>query len=87
MRKLIREHYKLMDKIPCDLKAKNKPTMEFEVDFPDKMDIIDDCFQELLSSNLVEIWRKRVTVHSRSHQMGRDLYNLHVLFDLLVPGR
>lgn len=48
--------FQLMDKILFDLKDKNKSTMEFEADFPDKVDTIDDCLQELLSFELVEIW-------------------------------
>jgi hypothetical protein len=49
-------NFQLMDKILFDLKDKNKSIMEFEADFPDKVVTIDDCLQELLSFELVEIW-------------------------------
>jgi len=56
MREPTMEDFKLMDKILCDLIDRNKSTTEFENDFPDKVDTIDECLEELLSFDFVEIW-------------------------------
>ena len=49
------EDYKLMDKILRDLNIKQKSTMAFEAEMPGRNNDIDDCLQELLLHDLIEM--------------------------------
>lgn len=49
------EDYRLMDKILRDLNIKQKSTMDFEAEMQGRNDDLEDCFQELLVRNLIEM--------------------------------